>query len=282
MRIQKYLRLVVFPHTVFALPFALIGMLTAAGGMPSWRVLALVLVCMVCARSSAMAFNRIVDCPFDAINPRTARRPLPAGELDVRGVAFFVMINSVLFIAATALLSRLALLLSPAALALIFFYSFTKRFTWLSHLVLGACLAIAPIGAWIAVTGTIGLPALVLSGAVALWVSGFDILYSLQDMEFDREHGLYSVPARFGLAGSLRISRALHAGCIVLLGVFGLAAGLTAVYYAGLAAMALLLSRQHFLVRKGDLSRMGTAFFTVNGWVSMGMLAAVALDLFLR
>ncbi len=278
MILNKYFRLVVFPHTVFALPFALISLLVAVGGFPSLRVIMLVLLCMVCARNSAMAFNRLVDRRYDAINPRTSQRPLPAKELTPMGVAIFIAVNSMIFIAATYGINRLAFLLSPGALGLIFFYSFTKRFTWFSHLVLGLCLAIAPVGAWIAATGKIGAPSLLLAGAVALWVTGFDILYSLQDRDFDRSAGLFSLPARWGTRASLWTSRALHAGFVALLWVFGAATHLSTLYFCGLAGIAVLMSVQHFLVRKGDLSRMGMAFFTVNGWVSVSLLVLVALD----
>ncbi len=279
MSVKKYLNLVAFPHTVFALPFALMSLIVASGGMPSLRVLALVFVCMVGARNSAMAFNRLLDKRLDAANPRTQNRPLPSGEMTVRAVAVFTAVNALVFLAACYALNPLAFLLSPLALALIFFYSYTKRFTWLSHIVLGLCLAIAPVGAWVAATGSIGVPSLLLAGAVCFWVAGFDILYSLQDMDFDRAHGLFSIPARWGLESSLWIARALHLGCVCLMILFGISASLSALYFLGLAAVALLLSRQHLLVRKGDLSRIGQAFFTVNGWVSICLFLLVLWDI---
>jgi 4-hydroxybenzoate polyprenyltransferase len=275
-------RLVAFPHTLFALPFALIAMLVAANGLPSLHVILLVFFCMVTARNAAMAFNRLVDRHYDAANPRTASRTLPVKELTPRSVALFVLINSALFVAATLALNRLVFVLSPVALGLIFLYSFTKRFTWLSHLILGTCLAIAPFGAWAAVRGSIEIPVLFLCGAVALWVGGFDILYSLQDEDFDRATKLHSIPARWGSAKALWTSRGLHGGCMVLFGLFGVVAGLSTLYFWGLAVVAVIMSVQHFLVRSGDLSRMGMAFFTVNGWVSLSMLFLVSLDYFLR
>ena len=280
MSIKKYFRLVVFPHTVFALPFALIAMVVAAHGFPPARVVLLGLACMVTARNSAMAFNRLVDRPYDAANPRTAQRPLPSGELTSGAVIFFIIINSALFIAASYGINTLAFALSPAALALLFFYSYTKRFTWLSHWVLGLCLGLAPVGSWVAVTGAIGGPSLILGGAVVLWVAGFDILYSLQDMAFDKSVGLLSLPARWGVFNALWVSRGLHLLCLALFGAFGVAVGLSALYFYGLAAVAALMSVQHFLVRKGDLSKMGTAFFTVNGWVSVSMLIMVTFEVF--
>ena len=276
--VSPYLRLVAFPHTVFALPFALIALIVAAQGLPPLRVLLLVLVCMVTARNSAMAFNRLADRHYDKANPRTANRTLPSGELTPRAVGFFVAINAAIFLAAAYGINKLAFALSPVALAFIFFYSFTKRFTWLSHWVLGICLAIAPVAAWITVTGTIGFPSLLLSTAVVFWVAGFDILYSLQDIAFDRTEGLFSLPARWGTNTALWISRACHLGCFLLWLAIRICAGLSGLYFYGLAAIALLMSCQHFLVRGGDSSKMGTAFFTVNGWVSVGMFLLVAVD----
>ena len=281
MSVRKYFRLVAFSHTVFALPFALIALVVAAHGLPPLRILLLLLVCMVMARNSAMAFSRLADRHYDKANPRTANRPLPSGELTPRAVGLFVAVNAGIFLAAAYGINRLAFSLSPIALALIFFYSFTKRFTWLSHWVLGACLAVAPVGAWIAATGTIGLPGILLSAAVAFWVAGFDILYSLQDIAFDRSAGLFSLPARWGMGTALWTSRVCHLGCVLLLWVFGIAAGLSALYFYGLAGIAVLMSFQHFLVRGSDLSKMGTAFFTVNGWVSIVMLLLVVVDVFM-
>ncbi len=188
------------------------------------------------------------------------------------------MINAMIFVCAAACLNPLVFALSPASLAVILFYSFTNRFTWLSHGVLGMSLAIAPVGAWIAVRGVVGWPSVVLGAAVLMWVAGFDILYSLQDVSFDRAVGLQSMPARWGLGTSLWTARFLHGAAVILLAVFGRAAGLSMFYYSGLAAVAAVMAVQHFLVRKGDLSRMGTAFFTVNGWVSVGMLVVVTVD----
>ncbi len=282
LKLDRYVRLVVFPHTVFALPFAFIALLVAAHGLPSLRIALLVLLCMVCARNSAMAFNRLADRHYDAANPRTAKRPLPAGELTPRTVALFVAINALIFVAAAHEINALAFKLSPVALAIVFFYSYTKRFTWLSHAVLGFCLAIAPIGAWIAMTGTIGMPSLFLSAAVLFWVAGFDVLYSLQDVSFDRSMGLYSLPAHWGPHVALVVSRALHVLALGFLAFFGVAAGLSALYFMGLAAISVLMFYQHFLVRGGDLSKMGTAFFTVNGWVSVSLFCLVAVDIFWR
>lgn len=267
-------------HTLFALPFAFLGMLLAAEGLPPWPVVGWIVAAMVGARSAAMAFNRLVDREIDAANPRTAGRALPAGELTPRFVALFVVASSALLVLAAWRLNPLALALSPVALAVLLLYSYTKRFTSLSHLVLGLALAGAPIGAWIAVRGDLSAAALALGGAVLLWVAGFDILYALQDVEIDRRTGLRSIPARFGVVPALWLSGALHAAMLALLALlpFVYSPGLGAAWWVGLVGCAALLTYQHWIVRPGDLSRLDAAFFTANGALAVWLFLAAAVD----
>jgi 4-hydroxybenzoate polyprenyltransferase len=263
------------------------GMMLAAEGWPSWRTVGWIVVAMVGARSAAMGFNRLVDRKIDAENPRTATRALPAGQVSPGWVAGFVAVSAALLVVACWRLNPLTLALSPIALAVVLGYSFTKRFTWASHLVLGLALAIAPIGAWAAVRGTLGPTPFLLAGAVLLWVAGFDVLYALQDLDFDRRRGLHSIPARFGVVGSLWISGMLHA---LMLGVLAVlpavyAAGdgepLGWIYGAGWLGCLLLVTYQHWLVRPADLSRLDAAFFQANGALSLWLFAATAADLLL-
>src|SRR5690242_15864519 len=270
-------------HTLFALPFALLGALLAANGLPTLRQVLWIVVAMVGARSAAMAFNRIADRNFDARNPRTASRALPAGLLSVRFVWVFTIAAAALFVLAAAMLNRLTLILAPVALACVLLYSFTKRWTQLSHLVLGACLAIAPTGAWIAVRGQIGSAVpLLLSLGVLLWTAGFDVLYACQDYEFDRAERLHSIPARFGIERALWISRALHAGAFLTLIALYLFSGLGPLALAGVAITGGLLIYQHRLVRANDLSRLNAAFFTTNAFVSVILLVTFGSAVFLH
>lgn len=265
-------------HTVFALPFALLGAILAARGWPGLAEIGWIVLAMIGARSAAMAFNRLVDLPFDAKNPRTIRRALPGKQLTRSFVAAFIVVSAAVFVFAASRLNALAFALSPLALGIIFFYSYTKRFTWLSHLFLGAALACAPIGAWIALRGTLAWTPVILGIAVALWVAGFDIIYSCQDVEFDRTEAIYSIPKRFGVAGSLWISATLH---LVMLGILGFLfwrEGLGTISYLGLAAVGLLLTYEHSLVRPRDLSRANTAFFTINGWISVLLFITTMID----
>ncbi len=274
--------LVAFPHTVFALPFAFIAVLEAASGWPRGQVVLWVLVAMVGARTAAMAFNRLADLPFDAQNPRTARRPLPSGRLRRAHAWTLVVLGSAALVVAAWQLNPLCLALSPVALAWVLGYSFTKRFTAASHLWLGVGLAMAPVGGWLAVTGRFAVPPLVLAAAVAFWVAGFDILYSLQDVEFDRKAGLYSLPARWGVGKALAASRAFHA--LAALG-FALFAALVHAGPIGWVAVLLawgLLVGQHLLVGNGRLERINAAFFTANGVLSLSMLALFSLDIITR
>lgn len=271
--------LVVFPHTVFALPFAFIGVLEAASGWPSGRVVFWVLVAMVGARTAAMAFNRLADLPFDAANPRTAGRPLPSGRLRPAHAWALVLAGAGALVVAAWQLNPLCLALSPLALAWVLGYSYTKRFTALSHLWLGLGLAMAPVGGWLAVSGKFALPPVVLAAAVAFWVAGFDVLYSLQDVEFDRRVGLYSLPARWGVARALWASRVFHG--LAALGFAAFAVLVHARLWGSLAvalAWSLLLV-QHLLVGNGRLERINAAFFTANGILSLSMLALFSLDI---
>jgi 4-hydroxybenzoate polyprenyltransferase len=269
-------------HTIFALPFALLGACLAARGIPSWSKIGYICLAMVGARSAAMAFNRLVDLPFDTRNPRTAGRALPRGLLSTTYVAVFVIAAAAVFVFASAKLNLLALALSPVALGIIFLYSYTKRFTWGTHLFLGAALACAPIGAWIAVRGELSGPPLLLGLAVALWTAGFDIIYSCQDVDFDRGERLYSIPKRFGIAAALWISGLLHAAVIGLLALLFWDQGLGLLSLAGLGIVSALLAYEHSLVRPSDLSRVNTAFFAVNGWISMLLFAVTSIDLILH
>ncbi len=270
-------------HTLFALPFAFLGAVLAANGFPTpWQILWIVLA-MVGARSAAMAFNRIADRSFDAKNPRTASRALPAGLLSVGFVWAFTIISAALFLLAAAMLNRLTLLLAPVALACVLLYSLTKRWTQFSHLVLGFCLSIAPTGAWIAVRGAIGSPIpLLLSLVVLLWTAGFDVLYACQDYDFDRREGLRSIPARVGITRALWIARALHAGAFLALVWLFLLTGLGPIAFVGVIATGALLVYQHRLVHADDLSRLNAAFFTTNAFVSVILLATFGTAVFLH
>jgi 4-hydroxybenzoate polyprenyltransferase len=258
-----------FSHTLFALPFALLSAFLAAGGWPRLATLGKILLAMVGARSAAMAHNRLADRRLDAANPRTATRALPTGALSVRYVWGFLLASIALFLGAAASLNRPTLFLSPVALALLLTYAYTKRFTALSHLVLGLCLALAPIGAWIAVTGSLAPLPILLGLAVLFWTAGFDVIYALQDEEFDRRAGLRSIPARLGARRALALSSVFHVlMAVLLLAVWRLAGG-GWIFLAGIAATIAALVYQHAIVKPGDLSRVDAAFFTANGFVSV-------------
>lgn len=260
-------------HTLFALPFAFLGAVLAAKGIPTLSQILWITLAMIGARSTAMAFNRIVDREYDARNPRTRGRAIPAGILSVGFAWGFTILSAVLFFFAAAMLNRLTLLLAPIALASVLLYSFTKRWTLLSHLVLGWCLSIAPTGAWIAVRGAIDSPLpLLLSLVVLLWTAGFDVLYACQDYHFDIEAGLYSIPKRFGIARSLGIARALHAAAFAALVAVYWITQLGLLAFAGVVATGALLIYQHRLVRADDLGRLNAAFFTTNAFVSVILL----------
>jgi len=277
------LEMIKIEHTLFALPFAFLGAVLAAGGRPTgWQIL-WITVAMVGARSTAMAFNRVADRYYDARNERTKTRAIPAGALSIGFVLIFTLIAAGIFLLAAAMLNRLTLLLSPVALASVVLYSYTKRWTALSHLVLGWCLAIAPTGAWIAVRGAIDSPLpLLLSLIVMLWTAGFDVLYACQDYEFDRREGLHSIPARVGIARALWIARLLHAGAFATLLALYFTAHLGMLALVGVLAAGALLVYQHTLVRANDLSRLNAAFFTTNAFVSVILLVTFGGAVFFR
>jgi len=284
-RIRTVLEMIKFEHSVFALPFALVGALLAARatthGWPTLRQILWIVVAMVAARSAAMTINRIVDVRYDKENPRTRMRALPAGALSVSFAWSFTTAAIVVFFVAAWQLNLLALKLAPLALAILFFYSFTKRFTTWSHLFLGFALGISPAAAWIAVTGGLDWRMLILCAAVTLWVGGFDVLYACQDVQFDADVGLYSVPKRFGVANALVISRMMHVGVVILLSWLAASFVLPWPAWIGIAVVAVLLGYEHSLVKANDLSKLNAAFFTVNGYISMLFLlfwgAAVAV-----
>jgi 4-hydroxybenzoate polyprenyltransferase len=269
-------------HSVFALPFALCGALLAARGLPGARQLFWIVVCMISARSAAMAFNRLADAQIDAANPRTRMRALPAGLLSGKFVGLLVVISCAIFVASAAMLNRLTFLLSPVALAVLLLYSYTKRFTRWSHLVLGFALGIAPAAAWIAVRGSLDPKILLLTLAVTFWVGGFDVLYACQDYEFDCQSGLFSLPRSFGIPGALLIARAMHVVMLLLLVALLLVFGLGKLALAGVVAVGLLLLYEHSLVSPSDLSRMNAAFFTMNGVIAVVFLVFVAADVLTR
>lgn len=275
------LRMIKIEHSVFALPFAFIGALLAAGGWPTWQQVMWIVVAMVGGRSAALTFNRIADLQLDKANPRTANRELPSGQLSLGFAWVFTIASSAALVLAAWQLNPLALKLSPFVLAILFFYSYTKRFTAFSHWVLGFTLGMAPAGAWVAIRGTLEWPIASLTVVVMFWVAGFDIIYSCQDVEHDRRAGLYSVPARLGVGGALWISRVLHLLMVGVLAyvVFIFQLGVLAV--VGLALTAILLGWEHSLVKANDLSRVNAAFFSVNGYISVLLLLFWGADVLL-
>jgi len=269
--IRTYLEMIRFSHTLFALPFALMGAVLAAGGVPSGRQLGWILVAMVGARSGAMGVNRIADRHLDAVNPRTQDRALPQGRIGLREAVVFVVVSFGVFLLAAWMLNPLCFALAPVALLIVCGYSYTKRFTSLSHLVLGLSLACAPVGAWIAVRGTLGMPALLLALAVLFWVAGFDVLYALMDIDFDRRTGLFSIPARLGVRGGMVMARLFHLLTAVFLLLLVPQLGLGTLYRLGLCLAVGLLTYEHWLLYRFGLAKLNTAFFNVNGALSIGM-----------
>jgi 4-hydroxybenzoate polyprenyltransferase len=266
-------------HTIFALPFALLGALLAVRGLPRATQIGWILLAMVGARSAAMAFNRLVDLPFDSKNPRTRNRALPQKQLSRGFVLLFIVISSALLVFAASRLNHLSFLLSPLALAIVFFYSYTKRFTWWTHIFLGVSLACAPVGAWIAMRGDLTMTPIILGLAVVLWVAGFDIIYSCQDVDFDSKEPIFSIPKRFGVTAALWISAGLHLLMVGILAFLFWKEGLGSISLVGLLIVGLLLAYEHNLVRPGNLSRANTAFFTVNGWISVLLFVTTMIDL---
>ena len=271
MRLRLYLDAIKFEHTIFALPFAFLGMVLAQDGWPGWRTFLWITVAMAGARTGAMAANRLIDAQIDAANPRTAERALPAGRMSRVEMLGLASAGFALLHIAAWQLNLLALALAPVAMVTVTLYSFTKRFTWLSHWMLGLADGIAPVGGWIAVRGDIGAEAIVLALVVMFWIAGFDVLYSLQDLGFDRKRGLHSVPARFGTRRALQVARGSHAMTVVVLIVLGLIAPLAWPYWVGVGLIGALLIYEHALLRN-DLSRLNLAFFNMNGYVAITAL----------
>lgn len=280
-RVADWFSLVRFSHSIFALPFALCGAWLAAGGVPPLRTLGWIVACAVAARTAAMGFNRLVDRRIDAANPRTKGREIPAGRLSPAAVTALVVASSGAFVACAFALHALAGWLSFPVLAVLFGYSLVKRFSAAAHLVLGVALALAPLGAWIAVRGSFAgdlAPVAWLALAVTTWVAGFDLIYACQDAEFDARAGLYSIPARFGVAGALRASKSLHVVTVASLVLVGTSAHLGWIWWVSVALATALLVWEHSLVSADDLSRVDVAFFTVNGWIGVGLFLGLALD----
>ena len=281
-KIRTTLEMIKWEHSIFALPFALTAVLLAANGLPAWRAVAWILVAMVAARSSAMAFNRWADADLDAANPRTSSRAIPAGLLSRQFVLGFTVIAALVFVGAAAELNRLTLYLSPVVLVVLFGYSYLKRLTRWSHLGLGLALGLAPSAAWIAVRGSLDARIVVLTGAVTLWAGGFDVLYACQDYEHDRKAGLHSLPQALGLGAAFWAARLMHLAMLALLVWFGALFHFSLTGWVGIAAVALLLAYEHSIVSPRDLRRLNAAFFTMNGVIAMVFFLFVAADLWLK
>lgn len=280
-KLVTLLEMIKFSHTVFAFPFALMGATLAAlasGRLPTSTQIGWICLAMVGARTAAMGLNRIIDARIDAQNPRTATRPLPAGKVTLLESWLLVIVATVLLLWAAAMLNPLCLALAPVALGFFVLYAYCKRFTSLAHVVLGVCLAAAPVGAWIALRGDLGWPVLALGGAVLFWVAGFDIFYALQDVEFDRSQGLHSIPVRLGVKNAILMGKLLHGGMIALLLLLPFGLPLGRLYYAGLAVVSVLLVYEHQLVKPHDLSKLDAAFFNMNGYISVTIFLFTLAD----
>ncbi len=277
-KIALYLKMIKFSHSVFALPFAFTAALMAASGIPSVKQILWIVVAMVSARSGAMGLNRIIDRKIDAANPRTVNREIPSGKINVGSAVFFTVISLTVFVFSAYMLNPLCLKLSPLAIAVLLIYSYTKRFTWLSHIVLGIAISAAPVGAWFAVRGMFNAEILPVAFAVVFWLAGFDVLYALQDIEFDRAHGLRSIPERFGIKDTLIFSRVFHLITWGLLAFTGIIFDLDIFYWIGMAAAGGLFIYEHSLVKADDLSRLDMAFFNMNGYISITVFVFTLLD----
>ena len=281
-KISIFLEMIKFSHTIFALPFALTGALLAAGGLPTLQQILWIVVAMVGARTAAMAMNRLIDAEIDARNPRTAIRAIPAGLIS-RGLTLcFIIAATALMLLAAQMLNPLCLKLAPIALFFLLLYSYCKRFTALAHVVLGICLAAAPIGAWVAIRGTIDPPALILGAVVLFWVAGFDILYALQDLDFDRAAGLHSIPVLLGVTGSVRTARIFHTIMIALLFTLFNFMHLGTFFLLGMLVAIAMLAYEHWLLRNGDLSKLDAAFFNMNGYISVTIVLFTAADVLIK
>jgi 4-hydroxybenzoate polyprenyltransferase len=281
--VREWAEMIKLEHTVFALPFALSGLLLSISNMPSWQTVGWTILAFTGARAAAMTLNRVIDARIDAKNPRTSTRAIPDGRINSTQAMVFAIVSFAIMLFAASNLPPICLWLSPIALVWLSFYSFTKRFTWLCHIVLGIAIGGAALGGWVASSGSIsGIAPWLLSLAVATWVAGFDIIYACQDVEFDQSNRLHSMPARFGVAKSLMISRALHVVTVAGLLGLGMSLSLGPVYFGGVAMVTAMLIYEHTLVRPNDLSRVNAAFFTVNGIVSIAAFLAILLDKLLR
>ena len=277
-RIKIFLEMIKFAHTVFALPFAFTGAFLAARGLPTFYQTFWIVMAMVGARTAAMGLNRIIDAEIDAKNPRTSNRAIPAGLIGKGNVFLFVFLGLLLMFYAAHRLNPLCLYLAPFILFFLVFYSYCKRFTALSHIVLGICIAFAPLGAWVAIQGKVGLPAVLLAGGVAFWLAGFDTLYALQDLEFDRSHGLHSIPVRLGVTGSLWVARIFHLVMMGFLAALYATMNLGPFYLTGLGITAALIFYEHWLLRNGDLKKLDMAFFNMNGYISITICVFTLID----
>ncbi len=280
-KFRLYLSMIKFSHSVFALPFALTSALLAAQGLPSVQQSLLIVIAMVSARSAAMGLNRIIDRDIDACNPRTKNREIPRGAIKTTEAFIFVVLSFAVLLGAAYMLNDLCFLLSPVAIGFLILYSYTKRFTWLCHLVLGICISAAPIGAWIALRGTLNMEIIPLALAVVFWLAGFDVLYALQDIDFDKKKGLKSIPARFGIRRAITLSRLMHTATFWLLVYTGILFNLDLPYWIGMAVVGLLLVYEHSLVKSEDLSKLDFAFFNMNGYISIVVFISTMGALFL-
>ncbi len=278
--VKNFFRFIKFEHSIFALPYALIGMVWAAKGFPPANIVFWIVMAMISCRSAAMAYNRIIDKRIDALNPRTKNRELPKGKLSAKGAHIFFIASCGLFFISASALNPLTKILSPVALGLTLFYSLTKRFTLLSHFFLGLSIGISPLAAWIGTVPEIASPAIWLSAAVMFWIAGFDILYSLQDIEFDKEHHLHSIPAKIGIRNSLLISRFCHSLTVCYLIAAGSSYHAGVFYFIGVAVTTIMLIYEHSLVKENDFSNINIAFFNINGYVSISLFFFVLLDIY--
>jgi 4-hydroxybenzoate polyprenyltransferase len=277
-KIVLYLRMIKFPHSIFALPFAFTGAVIAAEGIPSLREIVWITVAMVGARSGAMGINRVIDRKIDRENPRTKNRELPKGEIRLSEAILFTGVSIAIFIFAAYMLNPLCLKLSPIALAVLFIYSYTKRFTWTTHFVLGLALSAAPLGAWIAVRGTFDAEIVPMGIAVIFWLAGFDTLYALQDIEFDKSHGLYSIPKRFGIKNALLLAKLFHLMTFIMLLATGVLFKMGIFYWLGMMIVAGLFIYEHSLVKESDLNKLDIAFFNMNGYISITVFIFTLMD----
>lgn len=277
--LKSFFKMIKLEHSLFALPFAFAGMFLAANGIPSLRTVILVTIAMVGARSAAMGMNRFADAEIDARNPRTASREIPAGNISKKKTLIYIAVSLAIYFIATFMMNKLTAILSPVPILVFILYSYTKRFTNMCHLVLGLALGLAPIGAWIAVTGTINLPPFILCFAILAWVAGFDILYAIQDIDFDRSEGLYSIPAYLGAGGALITARILHIIAFILFASLMAVSNLGYAYLAGVLISGALMAYEHSLISKNDLSKLNMAFFNMNAYISITIMVFTLIDI---